>query len=125
MFVQPQGRLLEAPHSRIKGMTSILQQAWLSRGWLACLLWPLSQLYRLLVGWRRRLYLTGFFKSARAGVPVLVVGNVIAGGAGKTPLVMALVKHLQQRGLEVGVVSRGHGRTGESCREVSPDTPVI
>jgi tetraacyldisaccharide 4'-kinase len=105
-------------------MKRALQQAWLSRGWLACLLWPLSQVYSLLVGRRRRLYQSGFFKSARAGVPVLVVGNVIAGGAGKTPLVMALVKHLQQRGLQVGVVSRGYGRTGESCREVFADTPV-
>lgn len=105
-------------------MTRALQQAWLSRGWLACLLWPLSQVYRLLVSWRRRLYQSGVFKSARAGVPVLVVGNVIAGGAGKTPLVMALVTHLQQRGLQVGVVSRGYGRTGESCREVFADTPV-
>lgn len=106
-------------------MKRALQHAWLSRGWLACLLWPLSQVYSLLVGWRRRLYQSGFFKSARAGVPVLVVGNVIAGGAGKTPLVMALVKHFQQRGLEVGVVSRGYGRTGESCREVFADTPVM
>ena len=105
-------------------MKRALQQAWLSRGWLACILWPLSQVYSLLVGWRRRLYQSGVFKSARAGVPVLVVGNVIAGGAGKTPLVMALVTHLQQRGLQVGVVSRGYGRTGESCREVFADTPV-
>ena len=105
-------------------MKRTLQQAWLSRGWLACLLWPSSQMYRLLVGWRRRLYQSGVFTSARAGVPVLVVGNVIAGGAGKTPLVMALVKHLQQRRLKVGVVSRGYGRAGELCREVFADTPV-
>ena len=106
-------------------MKRALQRAWLSRGWLACLLWPSSQIYRLLVSWRRCLYQSGFFKSARADAPVLVVGNVVAGGAGKTPLVIALVMHLQQRGLEVGVVSRGYGRTGESCREVFADTPVI
>ena len=102
-----------------------LQRAWLCHGWPACMLWPLSQIYRLMVSWSRRLYQAGFFKSARVGVPVLVVGNVVAGGAGKTPLVMALVMHLQQRGLNVGVVSRGYGRTGELCLEVFTDTPVI
>jgi tetraacyldisaccharide 4'-kinase len=106
-------------------MKRTLQRAWLSRGWQACLLWPMSQVYRLLVSLRCRLYLYGFFESARAGVPVLVVGNVVAGGAGKTPLVMVLVTHFQQLGLKVGVVSRGYGRTGESCREVFADTPVI
>lgn len=105
-------------------MKRALQRAWLGHGLLACLLWPSSQLYRLLASWRRRLYQSGFFKSARAGVPVLVVGNVVAGGAGKTPLVMALVKHLQQCGLKVGVISRGYGRTGQACREVLADTPV-
>ena len=88
------------------------------------MLWPLSQIYCLLVFWRRRLYLWGFFRSARAGVPVVVVGNVIAGGAGKTPLVMALVRHWQQRGLNVGVVSRGYGRAGRACLEVCTNTPV-
>ena len=102
-----------------------LQYAWLKRGWLACLLWPLSQVYRLLVVWRRHLYLWGFFRSAQADVPVLVVGNVVAGGAGKTPLVMALVQYFQQRGLKVGVVSRGYGRAGQACREVFADTPAL
>ena len=101
-----------------------LQQAWLGRGWLACLLWPFSQLYKLLVSWRHWLYRSGFFTSTRLGVPVVVVGNVIAGGGGKTPLVMALVTHLQARGLKVGVVSRGYGRKGQTCREVFAETPA-
>jgi tetraacyldisaccharide 4'-kinase len=57
---------------------------------------------------------------------VIVVGNVIAGGSGKTPVVMALVRHLTARGLQVGVVSRGYGRTiagkADACREVLPDS---
>ena len=57
-------------------------------------------------------------------MPVIVVGNVVVGGAGKTPLVMALVRHLQAQGLHVGVVSRGYGRAGRQCLEVTPDTPV-
>src|SRR5213593_1693967 len=62
----------------------------------------------------------GLFGSERFKVPVIVVGNVVAGGAGKTPLVMALVRHLQARGLQVGIVSRGYGRTGHECLEVRP-----
>ena len=57
-------------------------------------------------------------------MPVVVVGNVMTGGAGKTPLVMALVSHWQQRGLQVGVISRGYGRASQACCEVLADTPV-
>ena len=105
-------------------MKKILQQAWRTRGLLACLLWPVSRIYGLLIKTRRHLYQTGFFRSERLPIPVLVVGNVVAGGAGKTPLVMALVQHLQERGVKVGILSRGYGRTGTVCQEVFADTPV-
>lgn len=127
-------------------MKQLLLKAWLGRGWLACLLWPLAQFHGLLVRLRRAGYARGWLASERFGVPVVVVGNVVAGGAGKTPLVMALVRHLQAQGLQPGVISRGYGRTGrvsrqasksllsqsKECRqfaddatlEVTPDTPV-
>ena len=105
-------------------MATRLQQAWLRRGVLACLLWPLSRLYGLLAELRRLAFRAGYFKSERLPVPVLVVGNVVAGGAGKTPAVIALVQHLQARGLQVGVVSRGYGRSSAQCLEVLPGTPV-
>ncbi len=105
-------------------MRKILQQTWRTRGLLACLLWPASRIYGLLIKARRHLYQSGFFRSEKLPVPVLVVGNVVAGGAGKTPLVMALVQHLQKRGLTVGVLSRGYGRIGSACQQVFADTPV-
>lgn len=90
---------------------------------LACLLWPLAQCYGLLVRLRRALYRRGILRSERFRVPVVVVGNVIAGGAGKTPLVIALVRHLQAQRVAVGVVSRGYGRTASDCMEVTPAAP--
>ncbi|RZL86373.1 MAG: tetraacyldisaccharide 4'-kinase [Variovorax sp.] len=98
-----------------------LQRAWLQRGGLARLLWPLSLLYGALTGLRRALYHFGILQTKQVAIPVIVVGNVIAGGAGKTPVVMAIVAHLQARGLKVGVVSRGYGRTTDDCREVLAD----
>lgn len=105
-------------------MKQLLPRAWLTRGWLACLLWPVAQLHGLAVRLRLAWYRSGFLKSERFGVPVIVVGNVVAGGAGKTPLVMALVKHLRAQGLQVGVVSRGYGRSGQDSLEVNTKTPV-
>jgi tetraacyldisaccharide 4'-kinase len=95
-----------------------LRAAWLGRGWLACALLPLAWLYGALAGLRRQLYRVGFFRAWRAPVPVIVVGNVIAGGAGKTPTAVALVLHLQALGWQVGVVTRGYGRSAADCREV-------
>jgi tetraacyldisaccharide 4'-kinase len=99
-----------------------LTAAWTRRGPTAWVLWPLSKFYSALVGLRRALYQSNHFASHRLPVPVIVVGNVVAGGAGKTPVVMALVQHLVTRGLQVGVVSRGYGRLAEDCREVTPQS---
>jgi tetraacyldisaccharide 4'-kinase len=99
-----------------------LQEAWARRGWRAVLLWPLSRLYALVILTRRQLFASGIFTSSRFDRPVVVVGNVIAGGAGKTPLVIALVRHLGKQGLKVGIVSRGHGRTSEGPMQVTPQT---
>ncbi|MDM0073032.1 tetraacyldisaccharide 4'-kinase [Variovorax sp. J2P1-59] len=89
---------------------------------LARLLWPLSLLFGALAGIRRTLYRIGLLRTERVPVPVVVVGNVIAGGSGKTPVVMAIVRHLQARGIKVGVVSRGYGRATDDCREVLDDS---
>jgi tetraacyldisaccharide 4'-kinase len=57
-------------------------------------------------------------------VPVVVVGNVVAGGSGKTPVVMAVIEHLRAQGWRPGVVSRGHGRLSRGCLEVLADMPA-
>ncbi len=88
------------------------------------MLWPLAQVHGVLVTLRRALYRRGWLASERFNIPVIVVGNVLAGGAGKTPLAMALVSHLKALGLPVGVVSRGYGRASAATLEVTPETPA-
>ncbi len=101
-----------------------LQAAWTTRGVLARSLLPMAWAYRgalALARWRRSL---GGTPPRRMAVPVVVVGNLVAGGAGKTPTVRALVDALQRQGHRPAVVSRGHGRSGETTIEVQTDTPV-
>jgi tetraacyldisaccharide 4'-kinase len=102
-----------------------LPDVWLHRGPLAWLLWPVSLLYGLLVAIRLALYRLGILQTQGMPVPVIVVGNVVAGGSGKTPVVMALVQHLQAQGWHPGVISRGYGRDTRDCREVMPDARAI
>ena len=103
-------------------MREALQRAWLRRGPLASLLWPLSLAFGCVVALRRFAYRSGFFRTERVGVPVIVVGNVVAGGSGKTPIVQAIVEHLEDNGLQAGIVSRGYGRLADDCREVAADS---
>lgn len=103
-------------------MGEALQRAWLRRGALACLLWPLSLIFGALAALRRGAYQLGLFRSRRMPVPVVVVGSVIVGGSGKTPVVMALLDHLQVRGIAAGVISRGYGRSTSACLEVRRDS---
>lgn len=102
--------------------------AWLEsaqqRGPLACALWPVSLVYRSLIALRRWPYALGLRASRKPEVPVIVVGNVVVGGAGKTPTTLSLVTHLQARGWRPGVISRGHGRRGDGVVHVEPDTPA-
>jgi tetraacyldisaccharide 4'-kinase len=105
-------------------MTPALQRAWLRRDALSWLLLPLSLLFGLLVAARRSAYRHGWARSERVPVPVVVVGNVVAGGSGKTPVVIAMLRHLRARGIAAGVISRGYGRRTDDCREVrATDAP--
>ncbi len=92
-----------------------------SRAWPAPLFLPLAWLYGGLVSLRHRLYQRAWLSSERLPVPVLVVGNLVAGGAGKTPATIAVVQHLQRQGWTPGVISRGHGRSSDAVLQVMPD----
>ena len=69
-----------------------------------------APLYGAAVAVRRAAYARGLLRPRHPGVPVVVVGNLVAGGSGKTPLVLAVVAHLQAAGWTPGVASRGYGR---------------
>lgn len=102
-----------------------LQQAWLRRGWLAWALLPLSGLFGALVWLRRLAHERGLITTHRFPVPIIVVGNLVAGGAGKTPVVLALVALLRHRGYTPGVVARGYGgRARGPVLDVEPHTPA-
>ena len=100
-------------------LESTLTRNWLRRGPLACALWPLSLVFRLLSGVRVALFKAGVLKSSRLPVPVVVVGNIYIGGTGKTPLTIWLVQALQAAGMRPGVISRGFGSAEQGAREVT------
>ncbi|MEL2239942.1 tetraacyldisaccharide 4'-kinase [Leclercia adecarboxylata] len=91
----------------------MIARIWSGESPLWLLLLPLSWLYGLVSGLIRLSYKVGLKRAWRAPVPVVVVGNLTAGGNGKTPVVIWLVEQLTQRGIRVGVVSRGYGGKAE------------
>lgn len=91
-----------------------MTRAWQRQASWLWLLLPISWLYGLLMTLRCQAYKVGLFSSYRAPIPVMVIGNITVGGSGKTPLIIALVRHLQQHGVKVGVISRGYG--GDSSK---------
>ena len=92
---------------------------WYRRGAVAWLLRPASLAFGFLVFFRRLFFKIGLFKSHRAGIPVIVVGNLTAGGSGKTPLVLRVVEILKEHRWRPGIVSRGYGGSARQPREAS------
>ncbi len=100
---------------------------------LSFLLKPLSGLFAKIAAKRRADFLSGKRQSEKLPVPVVVVGNIHAGGTGKTPIVAALVSGLQEKGVKVGIISRGYGRkskavhvlNAESRAEDAGDEPLL
>jgi tetraacyldisaccharide 4'-kinase len=96
---------------------------WQSLNPVAILLAPLALVFAALAGLRRLAYTMGVLRRRRFDVPVIVVGNITAGGTGKTPLVIWLAQHLRTQGWRPGLVSRGYGGTARRWpQQVRPDS---
>ncbi|MHC6224699.1 tetraacyldisaccharide 4'-kinase [Pseudomonas sp. X10] len=111
-----------------------LLAAWYAGHPALVLLRPLEALYRRVVQRKRARFLNGESASYHAPVPVVVVGNITVGGTGKTPMILWLIEHCRQRGLRVGVVSRGYGARppqlpwrvrAEQSAEQAGDEPLL
>lgn len=88
----------------------------MKRPWLA----PFSPLYGAVVAWKNRRWESDASRSHALQAPVLSVGSLSAGGAGKTPVVVALVQLLQQHACSVDILSRGYGRVSTALEQVDP-----
>ena len=90
---------------------------WLLRQWYSNRpIWffiPLAWLFIWLMALRRWCYRHGVLKAVTLPIPVIVVGNITAGGTGKTPFVMWLVQSLQAQGYHPGIITRGYGGKSE------------
>src|SRR5690606_13107894 len=114
-------------------LAQIIQDAWNAQAKWMVVLRPLSWLYRLGYVSNQWLYRKGIKTSYTAPVPVMVIGNITVGGSGKTPLLIHLVEYLTQKGVRVGVISRGYGGKGafpayvdlNTAPEVVGDEPAL
>jgi tetraacyldisaccharide 4'-kinase len=110
---------------------SLLEAIWWSRepGVAGALAAPplaaAALLFRAAAAARGALYDRGVLAAARAGAPVVSVGNVAIGGAGKTPAAMAVARRLVARGRRVALLSRGYGATRSDARVVSDGARVL
>ena len=103
---------------------SFPQKHWYRVSALSLVLWPASLLYRLLVALRRLAYRSGALPAVRLPVAVIVVGNLVAGGTGKTPLVLWLAAMLKKSGRKPGIVSRGYRGSALAPMAVAAASPV-
>ena len=110
---------MSSPRSVIE---SVLLTSWQRRGVIACLLWPLSFIFNLLIVTRLALYALGIFRITILPVPVIVVGNIFVGGTGKTPLVIWIIQLLQEQGWKPAVISRGYGSSAQQVRAVEKNS---
>lgn len=84
---------------------------------LRVILFPFTFLYGLVIILRNILYDTGIFRSVKFDIPVISIGNLTAGGAGKSPMSEYLVRLLQDQ-YKIAILSRGYGRKSRGFYEV-------
>ena len=96
---------------------TFIEKVWYSKNIVSVLLIPLSWIYVSFIRLRSLLYTSGFFSITKINAPVIIVGNIVVGGSGKTPLVIWLSKYFKKKGFSPGVVSRGYGGAYKSHTE--------
>ncbi len=105
-----------------------LEKCWyqpdLLANFLVWLLLPLSWLYCAVAVVRRKIYQLKLKKSYTASVPVVVIGNIVVGGSGKTPLLIFLCEFIKKNGFKPGVVSRGYGGKVAGVKQVLENDPA-
>lgn len=108
-------------------MQQLVHRIWYQRSHpLRWLLVPLSGLFALISSLRRLLFRLGIKKSWQSPVPLIIVGNITAGGSGKTPMVLHLITLLSNAGYKPGVVSRGYGAQDlTKPKQVDEDSKAI
>ena len=85
-----------------------IEDLWYGKSPLSIMLAPLGWCYQLLMTLRHLLYQSGIVPTQRLDIPVIVVGNIVVGGTGKTPLVIWLAAYLKEKGYQPGIISRGY-----------------
>jgi len=103
-----------------------IDQYWYSKNPVSLILLPLSWLFITLAVVRRTCFQLGIFRQYQLPVPVIIVGNISAGGTGKTPLTESLVRCLKQHGYNPGIVSRGYGGKAQNWpQQVRADSDPV
>ena len=110
------------PIDDVENNSSFVINAWYQKHLWLYLLLPFSWIFTLLTNRRRRKYLKNQISSFKTDTPVVVVGNINIGGTGKTPLVKYIASKLRERGLKVGIVSRGYGGNFSGTLRVDDNT---
>ena len=125
---------LTIPEDTEIDQVSFIEDSWYKKRLWLWILWPFSRLIKSLVTRRRNKFLLNSELSWKPNIPVIVVGNIIVGGSGKTPFVIWLCKVLEEQGYKPGIVSRGYGSKSnqyplvineDSRIEDSGDEPLI
>ena len=113
---------------------SYIEQSWYRKSLWLWLLWPLSLLTKYISKRKREKFISQPDSSWKANVPLIVVGNIVIGGTGKTPMVIWITKLLEKNGYKPGIVSRGYGGSSpknpvmvndDTSVDVSGDEPLI
>ena len=83
------------------------------------LFFPLALFYWGIIFWRNIFYNLGLFVSYNLPCKVISIGNITVGGTGKTPAVIFFAKFFKQRGIKVGILSRGYGRSSKGTIDLN------